>query len=91
MTNTNHPTRLDAANARKTEADAAFKAGNYAAAARDYTLAAEQLEAIWWEMHGERGASPDAQNMRRAAREAIRRRDADTPRIRLEGRIGGWQ
>lgn len=84
-------TGLEAANARQLEADAAFAAGDYAAAARDYTLAAEQFEHIWHEMHGHRGASPDAGNMRRAAREAILRRDNQQTRIKLEGRIGGFQ
>lgn len=69
-------TRIDAANARTAEGEAAWTAGDYAAAARDFTLAAEQLEAIWHDMHGHRGASPDAGNMRRRAREAIQRRDA---------------
>lgn len=85
--------RIEAANARKTEADAAMIEKDYAAAARDYTLAAEQLEAIWHQMHGTRGASPDAGIMRRAAREAIQLRDqADhRTRIKLTGKIGGWQ
>jgi hypothetical protein len=86
-------TRIEAANDRTAEGDAAMTRGDYAAAARAYTHAAEQLEAIWWDMHRERGNSPDAQNMRRKAREAIQRRDqmeAGT-RVRLEGRIGGWQ
>lgn len=70
-------TRIEAANARTAEADAAFAAQDYAAAARDYTLAAEQLEAIWHEMHGGKGhsQSPDAQNARRQAREAIQHRN----------------
>lgn len=86
--------RAKAAAARASEAQAAFDAGEYASAARDFTLAAEQFEAIWHEMHGERGASPDAGIMRRAAREAGLRRDAAEgrfPRVKLEGRIGGFQ
>lgn len=89
MTNPLHATpRAKAAAARAAEAQAAFDAGDYAAAARDFTLAAEQLEAIWHEMHGERGASPDAGIMRRSAREAIQRRDNEKhghPRIKLDG------
>jgi hypothetical protein len=84
-------TRIEAANARAAEGEAAWTAGDYGAAARDFTLAAEQFEAIWHEMHGHRGASPDAGHMRRRAREAVQRRDAAEQRIKLEGRIGGWQ
>lgn len=84
-------TRLDAANARAEQGEAAWAAGDYAAAARDFTLAAEQFEQVWHEMHGERGASPDAGHMRRRAREAILRRDANATRIKLEGHIGGFQ
>lgn len=79
-------TRLEAALARTSEAEAAWLNGDYAAAARDFTLAAEQFEAIWHEMHGERGASPDAGNARRQAREAIQRRDAERARADAEGR-----
>lgn len=68
-------TRIQAANARATEADNAMARGDYAAAARGYTLAAEQLEAIWWGMHRST-KSPDAQNMRRLASLAIKQRDA---------------
>jgi len=68
-------TRIQAANARATEADAAMQRGDFAAAARGYTHAAEQLEAIWWEMH-RTTKSPDAQNMRHLAIFAIRQRDA---------------
>jgi hypothetical protein len=84
-------TRIEAANARATEAKQAWDRGDYAEAARDYTLAAEQLEAIWHGMHGGRGTSPDAGNMRREARAAILRRDAQENRIVLKGKIGGWQ
>lgn len=70
-------TRLEAANNRRAEAEAAMAAGDFAAAARDFTLAAEQLEAIWWEMHRST-KSPDAQNMRREASKANRMlRDRD--------------
>jgi len=68
-------TRLEAANARSAEAELAWSKGDYAAAARDFTLAAEQFEHIWHEMHKQQGTSPDAGNMRRRAREAILRRD----------------
>jgi hypothetical protein len=68
-------TNLQAGNARRAEAEAAMAAGNYAAAARDFTLAAEQFEKVWWEMHRTTN-SPDAQGMRTAARKAIQLRDA---------------
>jgi hypothetical protein len=84
-------TDLEAARARATEAQAAWNAGDYAAAARDWTKAAEHLENVWWQMHRTTN-SPDAANMRRAARAAIIRRDADMPpRIKLHGKIGGFQ
>lgn len=86
-------TRIEAANSFAALGDKAMQEQDWAAAARHYTHAAEQLEAIWHAMHGQRGASPDAGNMRRAAREAIQRRDAaeHRTRIKLEGKIGGWQ
>jgi hypothetical protein len=68
-------TNLEAANARRAEAEAAIAAKDYAAAARGFTWAAEQLEKVWWEMHRSTN-SPDAQNMRREASKAIRLRDA---------------
>ena len=68
-------TNLQAGNARRAEAEAALNSGDYAAAARDFTLAAEQFEKVWWAMHGTT-KSPDAQNMRNAARAAIQLRDA---------------
>jgi hypothetical protein len=68
-------TNLEAGNARRAEAEAAMAAGNYAAAARDFTIAAEQFEKVWWEMHRSTN-SPDAQGMRAAAIKAIRLRDA---------------
>lgn len=68
-------TNLEAAKARQAEADAAMARGDYAEAARGYTHAAEQLEKVWWQMHGTT-KSPDAINMRRSAREAIQLRDA---------------
>lgn len=71
-------TRLEAAQARLDEADAAFNAGEYADAARDYTLAAEQLEAFWRETGGTRGQCIDAQNMRRRASMAVMIRDQQT-------------
>ena len=42
-------TRLEAAQNRVNEADAAMIAGDWAAAARDYTLAAEQYQGAMWE------------------------------------------
>lgn len=69
-------TNLQAANARRAEAEAAMAAGNYNAAAADFTRAAEQFEKVWWEMHRSI-KSPDAQNMRAAAIKAIRLRDAE--------------
>lgn len=81
-------TRIEAANARTAEAEAAMQRKDYAAAARDYTLAAEQLEAIWHQMHGTT-KSPDAANMRRAASRAVALRDGT--RIKLDGKIGGFQ
>ena len=68
-------TRIQAANARVNEADTAMARGDFAAAARDYTLAADQLEAIWWEMHRSTN-SPDAKNMRKLASIAIKQRNA---------------
>lgn len=68
-------TNLEAANARRTEAEAAMARGDYAAAARNYALATEQLVNVWWAMHGTTN-SPDAANMRRKAVAAIRLRDA---------------
>ena len=85
-------TNLEAANARRTEAEAAMLEKNYAEAARCYTWAAEQFEKVWWEMH-RTTKSPDAYNMRQEASRAIRLRDAiesGATRIQLEGRIGGW-
>ena len=67
-------THLEAGNARRAEADVAMMAGDYAEAARCYTLAAEQFEKVWWDMHRSTN-SPDAQGMRTAARKAIRLRD----------------
>jgi hypothetical protein len=94
-------TDLEAANARAAEAQAAWDRADYAAAARDWTKAAEHLENVWWAMH-RTTKSPDAANMRRNARAAIIRRDQisaeqestaqqDHPRITLTGKIGGWQ
>ena len=68
-------TNLQAGNARRAEAEAAMTAGNYAEAARCFTWAAEQFEKVWWDMH-RTTKSPDAQNMRNAARAAIQLRDA---------------
>lgn len=68
-------TNLEAGNARRMEAEAAMAAGDYHAAARDYTLAAEQFEKVWWQMHGTT-ASPDARSMRQMARVAIQKRNA---------------
>ena len=68
-------TDLEAARARAIEAQAAWDRGDYAAAARDWTKAAEHLDNVWWQMHRRTG-SPDAANMRRSARAAIIRRDA---------------
>lgn len=68
-------TSLESGNARRAEAEAEMSAGNYAAAARYFTQAAEQFEKVWWEMHRST-KSPDAQGMRTAAIKAIRLRDA---------------
>jgi len=67
-------TNLEAGNARRAEAYASMNAGDYAAAARGYTHAAEQFERVWWEMH-RTTKSPDAQIMRQEASKAIRARD----------------
>lgn len=69
-------TLIEAARARATEAQAAWNRGDFAAAARDWTKAAEHLESVWWQMH-QNTNSPDAANMRRSARAAIIRRDAE--------------
>jgi hypothetical protein len=68
-------TRIEAANARRTEAEAAMAACDYAEAARCYTWAAEQHEAIWWEMHRSTKC-PTAIKMRALSVQAIRLRDA---------------
>jgi hypothetical protein len=68
-------TRIQVANDRAREADNAMSRGDYVAAARNYTHAAEQLEAIWWAMHRST-KSPEAQNMRSLANIAIKQRDA---------------
>lgn len=67
-------TPIQAAQARRTEAEAAMAAGNYAEAARCYTWAAEQFENIWWEMHRSIKC-PTAIKMRALSVQAIRLRD----------------
>jgi hypothetical protein len=67
-------TRIEAAQARRNEAEAAMTAGDYAEAARCFTWAAEQFEAIWWEMHRSTKC-PTAIKMRALSVQAIRLRD----------------
>jgi hypothetical protein len=66
--------RYQAARLRQAEAEKAWHDGDYAAAARNFTLAAEQLEAAWNEERQD-GTSPAAAHMRACASEAIKRRD----------------
>lgn len=66
---------VQAANARLAAAIEAEARGDFAAAARDFTLAAEQFVGVWWAMHRNTN-SPDAANARRDAVRCIRLRDA---------------
>lgn len=67
-------TNLQTANARRTEAEAAMAAGDYAEAARCFTWAAEQYEKVWWEMHRSTKC-PHAIKMRALSGQAMRLRD----------------
>jgi hypothetical protein len=88
-------THADAALARTQEAVAAEDRGDWAAAARDWALAAEQYANAAWGKETEEAAEQRA--FARIARDksiaACQKRDAKEAgtRIRIEGRIGGWQ
>lgn len=92
-------THIDAAIARRNEGAEAVARGDHAEAARCFTWAAEQrghaVHIATWAYGDQTMAEQQKAEQhtdRLAARKAIQRRDeGDTrPRIRLEGRIGGW-
>jgi len=68
-------TDLQAANARRAEAEAAIKLGHYAEAARCYVQAAEMLDKVSWSKYRQLNG-PDAASMRALAAEAQNLRDS---------------